>query len=42
MAKFGQERARFYYRIEKKEYVLKQIKNCVDYVAANCFYCNNC
>ena len=28
--------------IEKKEYVLKHIQNCIDYVAANCFYCNNC
>ena len=42
MAKFGQEKAKLYYMIERKQYVIKQIQDCVDYVTANCFYCNKC
>ena len=34
--------AKLYYMIERREEVLKQIQRCVDYVGANCFYCNNC
>ena len=28
--------------IENKESILKQIQDCVDYVATNCLYCNEC
>ena len=28
--------------IERREEVLKQIERCIDYVGANCFYCNKC
>ena len=35
MAKFGQKKAKLYYMIEKKEYIIKQIQNCADYVATN-------
>ena len=34
--------AKVCYMIEKREEVLKQIQRCVDYVGANCFYCNEC
>ena len=33
---------KLYYMIERREDILKQVKGCVDYVAANCFYCKNC
>ena len=42
MAKFGQERTELFYMIQEKEYVIKQIQNCVDHVECHCFYCNNC
>ena len=28
--------------IEKREEILKKNEECVDYVDANCFYCNKC
>ena len=28
--------------LNRKEEILNKIQDCVDYVSANCFYCNNC
>ena len=42
MAKNKQKKVEFCSMIIGKEYVLKEIQACVDYVCANCFFCDNC
>ena len=42
MAGFGQERAMLYHKIIRKEYIVKQIQKCIDYVSEHCFYCKSC
>ena len=42
MAENKQKKVEFCSMITRKEYVLKEIQACVDYVCANCFYCDNC